>query len=101
MVVLLTSGMKPLRFFRPFLIFGIAATVFLVIFSLFLGPSGMRYTKFKIHEIRHDLSGTLVRDGMFSMPVSLKIFLFLSLLSNFPLMKIENEKIINASGCNI
>ena len=28
----------------------------------------MRYTKFKIHEIRHDLSGTLVRDGMFSMP---------------------------------
>ena len=68
MVVLLTSGMKPLRFFRPFFIFGIASTVFLIIFSLFLGPSGMRYTKFKIHEIRHDLSGTLVRDGMFSMP---------------------------------
>ena len=35
---------------------------------MFLGPSGMRYTKLKIHEIRHDLSGTLVRDGMFSMP---------------------------------
>ena len=68
MVVLLTSGMKPLRFFKPFFIFGIAATVLLIIFSLFLGPSGMRYTKFKIHEIRHDLSGTLVRDGMFSMP---------------------------------
>ena len=28
----------------------------------------MQYTKLKIHEIRHDLSGTLVRDGMFSMP---------------------------------
>ena len=36
MVVLLTSGMKPLRFFRPFFIFGIASTVFLIIFSLFL-----------------------------------------------------------------
>tara|TARA_A100001015_G_scaffold303876_1_gene394211 strand:+ start:230 stop:976 length:747 start_codon:yes stop_codon:yes gene_type:complete len=35
---------------------------------MFLGPSGMQYTKLKIHEIRHDLSGTLVRDGMFSMP---------------------------------
>jgi lipopolysaccharide export system permease protein len=35
---------------------------------MLLGPSGMRYTKLKIHEIRHDLSGTLVRDGMFSMP---------------------------------
>mgnify|MGYP000070372186 CR=1 FL=1 len=57
-----------LKFFKPFFIFGIAATVLLIIFSLFLGPSGMRYTKFKIHEIRHDLSGTLVRDGMFSMP---------------------------------
>ena len=68
MVVLLTSGMEPKRLFRPFLVFGLISTILLVIFSLFLGPSGMRYTKFKIHEIRHDLSGTLIRDGMFSMP---------------------------------
>ena len=68
MVVLLTSGMNPARLFRPFLIFGLISTILLSAFSFFLGPSGMRYTKFKIHEIRHDLSGTLVRDGMFSMP---------------------------------
>ena len=68
MVVLLTSGMRPIRLFKPFLIFGIASTLLLILFSLFIGPSGMRYTKFKIHEIRHDLSGTLIRDGMFSMP---------------------------------
>ena len=68
MIVLLTSGMEPSRLFRPFFIFGLISTILLIIFSLYLGPSGMRYTKFKIHEIRHDLSGTLVRDGMFSMP---------------------------------
>ena len=68
MVVLFTSGMRPTRLFKPFLIFGLASTLLLIFFSLFLGPSGMRYTKFKIHEIRHDLSGTLIRDGMFSMP---------------------------------
>jgi len=68
MVVLLTSGMRPIRLFRPFLVFGLASTILLTTFSLFLAPSGMRYTKLKIHEIRHDLSGTLIRDGMFSMP---------------------------------
>ena len=67
-LILLSSGMKPKRLFRPFLFFGSIVTIFLIIFSMFLGPSGMQYTKLKIHEIRHDLSGTLVRDGMFSMP---------------------------------
>ena len=67
-IVLLSSGMNPTRLFKPFLFFGGSITIFLVIFSMLLGPSGMRYTKLKIHEIRHDLSGTLVRDGMFSMP---------------------------------
>ena len=67
-IVLLSSGMNPTRLFKPFLFFGSSITIFLVIFSMLLGPSGMRYTKLKIHEIRHDLSGTLVRDGMFSMP---------------------------------
>ena len=68
LVVLMSSGMTPKRLFRPFLYFGGVSTILLLVFSLFLGPSGMRYTKFKIHEIRHDLSGTLIRDGMFSMP---------------------------------
>lgn len=67
-LILLSSGMNPKRLFRPFLFFGSIVTIFLIIFSMFLGPSGMQYTKLKIHEIRHDLSGTLVRDGMFSMP---------------------------------
>ena len=67
-IILLSSGMNPKRLIRPFLFFGSFMTIFLIIFSMFLGPSGMRYTKLKIHEIRHDLSGTLVRDGMFSMP---------------------------------
>ena len=67
-LILLSSGMNPKRLFKPFLFFGSIVTIFLIIFSMFLGPSGMQYTKLKIHEIRHDLSGTLVRDGMFSMP---------------------------------
>lgn len=67
-LILLSSGMNPKRLFKPFLFFGSGVTIFLIIFSMFLGPSGMQYTKLKIHEIRHDLSGTLVRDGMFSMP---------------------------------
>ena len=67
-IILLSTGMNPKRLFKPFLLFGSFMTILLVIFSMFLGPSGMRYTKLKIHEIRHDLSGTLVRDGMFSMP---------------------------------
>ena len=67
-IVLLSSGVSPVRLFKPFLFFGFFITIFLVTFSMLLGPSGMRYSKLKIHEIRHDLSGTLVRDGMFSMP---------------------------------
>ena len=68
LLVLMSSGMTPKKLFRPFFYFGVILTILLLVFSLFLGPSGMRYTKFKIHEIRHDLSGTLIRDGMFSMP---------------------------------
>jgi lipopolysaccharide export system permease protein len=67
-IILITSGIKANRIFRPFLYFGTLSTVLLILFSLFLAPAGMRYAKHKMFQLKNDLSSTIIRDGLFSMP---------------------------------
>ena len=67
-IILITSGIKANRIFRPFLYFGALSTVLLILFSLFLAPAGMRYAKHKMFQLKNDLSSTIIRDSLFSMP---------------------------------
>tara|TARA_B100001996_G_scaffold335535_1_gene286313 strand:- start:6773 stop:7813 length:1041 start_codon:yes stop_codon:yes gene_type:complete len=67
-IILLSSGINNFRILKPFIIFSIFITIFLTIISLYVAPAGMRYSKLKMHELKNDLSSTILRDGLFSMP---------------------------------
>ena len=67
-IILLTSGVNNFRILKPFIIFSITFTILLVTISLYFAPAGMRYSKYKMHELKNDLSSTILRDGLFSMP---------------------------------
>ena len=67
-IILLSSGISNVRIIKPFILFSFIITLILTITSLFLAPAGMRYSKLKMHELKHDISSTILRDGLFSMP---------------------------------
>ena len=67
-IVILSSGISNFRTLKPFILFAVMISILLVLISLYLAPAGMRYSKLKMHELKNDISSTIVRDGLFSMP---------------------------------
>ena len=67
-IIILSSGISNFRTLRPFLVFASIISILLMILSLYLAPAGMRYSKLKMHELKNDISSTILRDGLFSMP---------------------------------
>ena len=67
-IVILSSGISNFRTLKPFILFAVMISILLVVISLYLAPAGMRYSKLKMHELKNDISSTIVRDGLFSMP---------------------------------
>ena len=67
-IVILSSGISNFRTLKPFILFAVVISILLVVISLYLAPAGMRYSKLKMHELKNDISSTIVRDGLFSMP---------------------------------
>lgn len=67
-IIILSSGISNFRILRPFLVFASIISILLMILSLYLAPAGMRYSKLKMHELKNDISSTILRDGLFSMP---------------------------------
>ena len=67
-IIILSSGISNFRTLRPFAVFTLMMSVLLMILSLYLAPAGMRYSKLKMHELKNDISSTILRDGLFSMP---------------------------------
>ena len=67
-IIILSSGISNFRTLRPFLVFASIISILLMILSLYLAPAGMRYSKLKMHELKNDISTTILRDGLFSMP---------------------------------
>jgi len=67
-IIILSSGISNFRALKPFLLFSAITSILLLILSLYLAPAGMRYSKLKMHELKNDISSTILRDGLFSMP---------------------------------